>query len=114
MSEAAHTVEDAATDRTIEGPDGLMLIGTTSDDPRSRLHAGQALSALWLAAADAGLAVLPISQATELNATRLALRFDVMYGSIQPQILVRLGWREKGSTELRPTPRRPLDDIVDV
>jgi nitroreductase len=101
------------SDRTIEGPDGLILIGTTSDGPRARLHAGQALGALWLAATDAGLGVLPISQVTELDATRLALRYDVLHGSIEPQVLVRLGWRQIGRAGLQPTPRRPLEDIVD-
>ena len=101
------------TDRTIEGSDGLILIGTASDGPRSWLHAGQALSALWLAATAGGLSVVPLSQVTELNATRLALRYDVMYGITEPQILARLGWQEMGRAELQPTPRRPLDDIID-
>jgi len=101
------------TDRTIESTDGLLLVGTTTEGPRSWLCAGQALSALWLAATDGGLAVVPLSQVTELNATRLALRYDVMYGSIEPQILARVGWQEIGRAELQPTPRRPLDDIVD-
>ncbi len=101
------------TDRTIEGSDGLILIGTTSDGPRSWLHAGQALSALWLAAVGAGVSMVPLSQVTELNATRLALRYDVMFGSMEPQILARMGWLETGRAELRRTPRRPLDDILD-
>ena len=102
------------TDRTIEGSDGLIMIGTRSDGPRAWLHAGQALSALWLAAVDAGVSVVPLSQVTELNATRLAVRYDVMFGSMEPQILARLGWQETGRGELRRTPRRPLDDIVDA
>jgi nitroreductase len=102
------------TDRAIEGSDGLILIGTPSDGPQSWLCAGQALSALWLAATDGGLSVVPLSQVTELNATRLALRYDVMYGSTEPQIVARLGWQEIGRAELQPTPRRPLDDIIDA
>jgi nitroreductase len=101
------------TDRAIEGSDGLILIGTTSDGPQAWLHAGQALSALWLAAAHAGLSVVPLSQVTELNAARLAVRYDVMFGSMEPQILARMGWQQTGRVERR-TPRRPLDDIVDA
>ena len=90
------------------------MIGTGLDGPRSWLHAGQALSALWLAAVAAGVSVVPLSQVTELNATRLAVRYDVMFGSMEPQILARLGWQETGGAELRRTPRRPLEDIVDA
>jgi hypothetical protein len=37
----------------------------------------------------------------------------VMFGSTEPQILARMGWLETGRAELRRTPRRPLDDILD-
>ena len=57
--------------------------------------------------------MVPLSQVTELNATRLALRYDVMFGSMEPQILARMGWQENSRAELRRTPRRPLDDILD-
>jgi nitroreductase len=95
------------------GPDGavLLVLGTASDDPVSRLRAGEALSAVLLHAADVGLATCPLSQPLEVSSTYRALRDDVLGGQLAPQILIRVGWAPP--EPLPPTPRRRSDDLIE-
>jgi hypothetical protein len=102
----------AVGDRLVESTDGLMVIGTASDDQRAWLQAGEALSALWLRATRDGLSIVPLSQAIEVAETRAALRHDVLAGRGHPQLLVRVGWQEISRTDLARTPRRPLAEVL--
>ncbi len=94
------------------GSDGLIVIGTDADDRLAWLRAGEALSQLWLHATTDSLAVVPLSQVVEVEETRRSLRFEVLGGAVHPQILVRMGWQELGLSRRRPTPRRPVDDVL--
>ena len=94
------------------GSDGLIVIGTDADDRLAWLRAGEALSTLWLHATADSLAVVPLSQVVEVTETRQSLRFEVLDGTLHPQILVRMGWQELGLSRRRPTPRRPVDDVL--
>lgn len=89
----------------------LLVIGTSSDDRLAQLRAGEALSAVLLAATRAGLATCPLSQVLEVSASRRALRDTVLGGTLEPQVLVRLGWAPPGPA-LPTTPRRPVEDVV--
>ena len=100
-------------ERLIQGSDGLIVLCSTSDDVASWLSAGEALSALWLAATVQGLSVVPLSQVVEVAETREALQHDVLGGSTQPLLLVRIGWQEIGRSELPRTSRRPVPDVLD-
>ena len=94
------------------GSDGLIVIGTDADDRLAWLRAGEALSQLWLHATTDSLAVVPLSQVVEVDLTRRSLRHEVLGGAVHPQILVRMGWQELGLSRRRPTPRRPVDDVL--
>ena len=100
-------------ERLIEGSDGLIVLCDVADDVGSWLSAGEALSALWLAATVQGLSVVPLSQVVEVAETRQALQHDVLGGSAHPLLLVRIGWQEIGRSELPRTSRRPVDDVLD-
>lgn len=89
----------------------LLVIGTSSDDRLAQLRAGEALSAVLLAATRAGLASCTLSQVLEVPSTRQALRDSVLGGSVEPQVAVRVGWAGSGP-ELQTTPRRPLEDVL--
>jgi hypothetical protein len=91
--------------------DGLLIISTSSDDPLSRVRAGEALSAVWLRATQEGLALVPLSQATEVGETRRVLQDKVLGETSISQILVRVGWLPLDRKPLPPTPRRDLEDI---
>jgi hypothetical protein len=94
------------------GADGLIVIGTDTDDRHAWLCAGEALSQLWLHATADTLAVVPLSQVVEVEETRRSLRAEVLGGAVHPQILVRMGWQELGRSGRQPTPRRPVDDVL--
>jgi len=93
------------------GAGTLLVLGTAGDDSLSRLCAGEAASAVLLAATRARLASCPISQPLELTDTRKRVRDDVLGHVMYPQLVLRVGWPavEEG---LAPTGRRPLDEVL--
>jgi hypothetical protein len=102
----------AAPPTVLESSDGLLVIGTAHDDPIAWLHAGEALSTMWLQATVDGLSVVPLTQVIEVGTTRESLRQDVLAGVLHPQVLVRLGWQEIGRSSLARTPRRPVEELL--
>jgi nitroreductase len=90
----------------------LLVIVTAHDDPLDWLHAGEATSAVLLAATELGLATTPLSQPLEVEATRHALRWDVLRVPEHPQLVVRVGWPATGAAELPSTPRRALRSVL--
>jgi hypothetical protein len=80
----------------------FALLFGHADEPEDWLRAGEALSAGWLTATAAGVSVLPLSAAVEVEATRQALQ--IMIGCVgYPYLLLRLGL----ATTPPPGPRRP-------
>ncbi|HWO65033.1 MAG TPA: NAD(P)H nitroreductase [Umezawaea sp.] len=92
----------------------LLLLATSSDDRGSQLRAGEALSAVLLAATDFRLATCPLSQPLEITATRDLLREQVLDGVAFPQLVIRVGWAPVSGEPLPATPRRDVDDVLDV
>jgi len=91
----------------------LAMISTSGDGALDQLIAGEALSAVLLAATRFGLASDPISQPLELPATRRQLQAAVLGGSAAPQVLLRLGWAPISTIPVPLTGRRPLADTID-
>ena len=100
------------TGREVEGGDGLLVLASPTDSPLDRLRAGEGLSALWLAATQDGLSVVPLSQVVEVAETREALRRDVLDGDAVPQLLLRVGWQAISRAELPRSLRRPVADVL--
>jgi Nitroreductase family len=90
----------------------LLVIVTAHDDALDWLHAGEALSAVLLAATGLGMATTPLSQPLEVEETRRALRQDVLRIPEHPQLVVRVGWPAAGAAELPATPRRALQSVL--
>jgi nitroreductase len=90
----------------------LLVLGTSSDDRVSQLRAGEALSAVLLAATDLHLATCPLSQPLEIGTTRAHLRDRVLDGAASPQMVLRIGWASTANEPLPPTPRRAIDDVL--
>jgi nitroreductase len=90
----------------------LLVIVTVHDDTLDWLRAGEATSAVLLAATGLGLATTPLSQALEVDETRRALRQDVLRVPEHPQLVVRVGWPATGAGELPVTPRRDLRSVL--
>lgn len=103
----AQTPEDSEPDAG-----ELLVLGTSSDDRISQLRAGEAASAVLLAATEFHLATCPLSQPLEIGTTRASLRDRVLQGTASPQMVLRIGWAPVDSEPLPPTPRRPIDDVL--
>jgi nitroreductase len=96
-------------------PDGavFLVLTTGQDTAPARLRAGEAVSAVLLAATRAGLATTPFSQAVEVDRSRQRLQYEVLGGVPEtPQLVVRVGWPATGAAPLPPTPRRPLATVL--
>ncbi len=107
-------VPDAAPEADLIDPaDGLVVIASDHDGLLAWLCAGEALSALWLAATRDGLSVVPLSQPVEDAQTRAALQLELQARRPLAQILVRVGWQEISRSPLPRTPRRPLHDVLE-
>lgn len=101
-------------ERPVEGSDGLIVVFDTRDDPSAWLRAGEGLSAMWLAASVGGLSVVPLSQVVEIPESRVAFQLEVLGGLAYPLILARIGWQAIGRSELTRTPRRAVDDVLEL
>lgn len=86
----------------------FTVLTTTEDGTIDRLRAGEAASAVLLAATRAGLASTPLSQALEIEHTRRQVAEEVLGVPDHPQLVVRTGWAPEGAGDPPATPRRPL------
>ena len=103
MPPAGHGLPDDAS--------AFFVLATAEDRPEDRLRAGEALSTVLLTATRAGLATTPLSQATEVAASRTRLR-QVVGMPEQPQLVLRVGWPASRAAELPDTPRRDLAAVL--
>jgi nitroreductase len=91
-----------------------VVIATSSDNALSRLRAGEATSAALLDATELGLATCPLSQPMEIPHTCRIIRDDVLSGTAVPQLVVRVGWAPTNAGPLPLTPRRDVNDVLDL
>jgi nitroreductase len=97
----------AAHDRKIaDGSPVLAILRTEGDTPRDWLAAGQALGRVLLRAAQDDLSASFLNQPVEVAELRAAV--GRLAGGRVPQIVLRLGY----GPAVKPTPRRPLRDVV--
>ncbi|MFC4944978.1 Acg family FMN-binding oxidoreductase [Pseudonocardia sp. GCM10023141] len=90
----------------------FLVVVTPTDGIVDRLRAGEATSAVLLAATRGGLATTPLSQGMEIEATRHAIRTEVLHVPEHPQLLLRVGWPATESEALPPTPRRDIRSVL--
>ncbi|MFB8277556.1 Acg family FMN-binding oxidoreductase [Nocardia colli] len=100
-----HTDPDAAE---------WFVICTPHDDRRSQLRAGETTSALLLEATRLGLSTCLQTEPLGLPELRDDIRSTVLYDCAFPQSMIRIGWIPTDSAPLAPTPRRPIEDTIDV
>ncbi|CAM3907632.1 Acg family FMN-binding oxidoreductase [Smaragdicoccus niigatensis] len=90
----------------------ILVLSTPSDDPMSRLRAGEATSAVMLTATVLGMATCPITEPLEVRDTRDFLRLTVLEDSGYPQLLLRVGWAPLNADPLPATPRRHIREVL--
>lgn len=100
--------------RPSEPEPALLAICTSSDDTVSRLRAGEALSAVLLHGTAVGLAMVPLSQAIEVDRTRALLQNELLGDVACPQIVVQVGWPRPGHDQIPLTRRRPVSEVLGV
>lgn len=99
----------AAKDRELaEGSPVLAVLGTERDVPFDWLMAGQALDRVLLRATADGVSASFLNQPVEVPELRPRVR-DLAGGRDHPQLVIRLGY---GPPVERPTPRRPVADVL--
>jgi nitroreductase len=92
----------------------IVLLSTAGDTLADALNCGQALSAVLLECAMAGLATCTVTHLTELDAGRDTIRELTPGVASVPQVLIRVGAEPVGSIGQEPTPRRPLRDVLEI
>lgn len=92
----------------------VLALGTKDDSEMSRLRAGEATSLVLLTATAMGLASCPVTEPLEVPETRAAVQEDVFGGCGYAQMLLRVGWAPVNAEPLPATPRRPLEDVVEL
>ncbi len=90
----------------------VILYGL-EDVPAAWIRAGEALSSVWLAAIERGVAVLPLSAAMESAATRHELR-RILCGIGYPYLAMRLGVPDPDVAPPPRTPRLPAAATIEV
>jgi hypothetical protein len=88
------------------------VICTSSDDTASRLRAGEALSAMLVRGTADAMAMVPMSQAVEVDGTRRLLQDELLADAACPQIIVQVGWAPIAVEQVPLTPRRPVDEVL--
>jgi nitroreductase len=87
------------------------ILYADEDAPPAWLAAGEALSAVWLAAMERGLSVLPLSAAVEVEATRATLR-QLLSDLGEPLLVLRIGVHDPAQPDGPHTARlRPEETI---
>ncbi|MFB7507914.1 Acg family FMN-binding oxidoreductase, partial [Streptomyces broussonetiae] len=87
----------------------IALLGTADDRPADWLRAGQALERVLLRATADGLVASVISQPLEWRELRWTAR-DPLSAMAHVQMVLRLGYGPEG----HPSPRRPVDEVLDI
>lgn len=95
-----------------QGATYAVLYGT-GDDQADWLRGGEALSRLWLAAAEQAVNLLPLSGPVEIASSRAALR-QMLGGLGYPLLAVRLGNLDPAHSAPPTTPRLPSDQVIEI
>lgn len=106
-------VEQPAVERLAVERPTVVAIGTDSDRPTDRLLAGGATGRVLLTATARGLAASPLGQVLDVSAIRELMR-SATGGIGHVQMLLRLGRPDPDQPPLAATPRRPIEEILDI
>ena len=92
----------------------ILVLSTPRDTRVDALNCGEVLSAVLLECTMAGLATCPVTHITELDASREIIRDLTSGPAAVPQVLIRVGIQPEGESAPQPTPRRPLNEVLEI
>jgi hypothetical protein len=91
-----------------------VLVLSTAEDTRAEVFGcGEALSTVLLECTMAGMATCTLTHLIELRASRDIVR-TLIGGRGEPQVLIRVGIAPPMEDLPAATPRRPLDDVLEI
>lgn len=91
-----------------------VLVMSTAEDTRTDvLRCGEALSTVLLECTMAGMATCTLTHLIELRDSRDIVR-ELIGGRREPQLLIRVGIAPPMEDLPAATPRRPLDDVLEI
>jgi hypothetical protein len=91
----------------------ILLLSTPEDTRIDVLRCGEALSTVLLECTMAGMATCPLTHLIETSDSRDILR-DLIGGRGEPQVVIRAGITPPMEDLPAPTPRRPLDSVLEI
>ena len=91
----------------------ILVLSTYNNERPSVLKCGEALSAVLLDAAMAGLATCTLTHITELRASRNIVA-SLIEQTTTPQVLIRIGQIPHIEDVPPATPRRPIDEVFEA
>lgn len=91
----------------------VVVLSTYDESANSVLQCGERLSAVLLEATLAGLATCTLTHITELPASR-AIVATLIGQDTTPQVLIRIGLAPSMDDVPPPTPRRPIDEVLEI
>ncbi|HEV2778328.1 MAG TPA: NAD(P)H nitroreductase [Actinophytocola sp.] len=96
-----------------DGVGTLLVLGMGADSRLAWLRAGEATSAVLLAATRRRLATCALTEPLDTPGTRDLVRAGVLGGGSVPQLVLRVGWPADDPDPFPATGRRPISDVVD-
>jgi hypothetical protein len=91
----------------------VLVLSTTEDTRTDVLRCGEALSTVLLECTMAGMATCALTHLIELRVSRDIVR-TLIGGRGEPQVLIRVGIAPPMEDLPAATPRRPLDDVLEI
>ena len=108
----ARSDTDRRADLSVDGSKILVL--STAGDTRAEVFScGEALSTVLLECTMAGMATCTLTHLIELDESRDIVR-RLIRGRGEPQVLIRVGIAPPIEDLPAATPRRPLDDVLEI
>lgn len=96
-----------------EDRSAILVISTVGDTAENVLRCGEALSTVLLDATTAGLSTCTVSHVTEVASGREVVA-ALLGDRVVPQVLVRVGRVATLDPPPPATPRRPIDEVVEI
>jgi hypothetical protein len=91
----------------------VLVLSTAEDTRTDVLRCGEALSTVLLECTMAGMATCALTHLIELRDSRDIVR-TLIGGRGEPQVLIRVGIAPPMEDLPAATPRRPLDDVLEI
>jgi hypothetical protein len=92
----------------------ILVLSTPADTRDNMLRCGEVLSTVLLECTMAGMATCPLTHLIETDESRGIVRRLIGEPQAEPQVLVRVGITPPFDNPSAPSPRRPIDDVLEL